>query len=105
MLRIQGSCPSWKGSGFGTDRASGSRLLPKLEGFRVWDARCCGFKVLAQVGRVQGLGQIVLPGPGYYQSWKGLGFGVERASSCTSGKRNKTPGVFGLRFLTPVGTV
>ena len=45
MLPGPGSYPRWKGLGFGTGGASGSRFLPKVEGFRVWDGRCFPLKV------------------------------------------------------------
>ena len=52
VLLGPGSYPGWKGLGFGTEGASGSRFLPKLEGFRVWDERCLRFRFLTPVGRV-----------------------------------------------------
>ena len=34
MLPGPGSCPGWKGLGFGTEGASGSRFLPREEGLK-----------------------------------------------------------------------
>ena len=80
MLPGLGSCTGWKGSGFGTERALGSRFLPQVEGFRVSDGTCSHVSVLAPGRRVLGLRREVLSGFGSGPGWKGLGFGTEGAS-------------------------
>ena len=52
VLTSPSSYPGWKGLGFGTEGASGSQFLPKLEGVRDWDGMCFRVPVLTPVGRV-----------------------------------------------------
>ena len=70
VLPGPGSYPGRKGLGFRTEGASGSRFLPREEGFRVWDGRLGELKKTKRV----------LTSPGSYSGWKGLGFRTEGAN-------------------------
>ena len=84
----------------------GADSLPWVEGVIVLDGRWFRVTVLTTGGRVEGFGRKVVPGPGSYPWWKGLGFGTEGFSSPTRrGIENKEKIFLMVQALSPGGMV